>query len=235
MSSGQNNGSGWLIDYGIVEQFQGSDFIWAPQVSDDPTIPSVIIGFDVPSNEGTSQSSACPKKRNRPESCAAPGTKACREKLRRDKLNDRFTELCSILDPGRPPKADKVAILSDASRLLNQLRAEAQKLKKSNEALQDSIKGLKAEKSDLRDEKTRLKAHKERMEQMLKSVTTPQFFPHPAAATATAGAANVHPTSFAAYNKAMPYAYYPAASVWQWIPPAALDTSKDPVLWPPVA
>jgi hypothetical protein len=55
----------------------------------------------------------------------------------------RFNELCAILEPGKPPKADKVAILSDAARLLNQLRTEAQKLKQSNESLQDSIKSLK--------------------------------------------------------------------------------------------
>jgi GDP-D-mannose dehydratase len=47
------------------------------------------------------------------------------------------------LEPGKPPKADKVAILSDAARLLEQLRSEAQKLKTSNESLQDSIKSLK--------------------------------------------------------------------------------------------
>ena len=47
------------------------------------------------------------------------------------------------MEPGKPPKADKVAILSDAARLLGQLRAEAQKLNKSNESLQDSIKSLK--------------------------------------------------------------------------------------------
>ena len=47
------------------------------------------------------------------------------------------------MEPGKPPKADKVAILSDAARLLSQLRAEAQKLKQSNESLQDSVKSLK--------------------------------------------------------------------------------------------
>jgi hypothetical protein len=47
------------------------------------------------------------------------------------------------LEPGKPPKADKVAILSDAARLLEELRSEAQKLKTSNESLQDSIKSLK--------------------------------------------------------------------------------------------
>lgn len=77
------------------------------------------------------------------ESGAAPVSKACREKLRRDKLNDRFLELGAILEPGKPPKMDKAAILSDAVRVVNQLRGEAQKLKESNESLQETIKELK--------------------------------------------------------------------------------------------
>ncbi|XP_073009051.1 transcription factor ILR3-like isoform X1 [Typha latifolia] len=226
MSSVQN---GWLLDYGLVEEIQGSEFIWAPapQIVDDPT-SSVIFGFDVSQKDDNCQENSCNKKRTRPESCAAPGSKACREKLRRDKLNERFVELSSIVDPGKPPKADKVAILSDAARLLNQLRAEAQKLKKSNETLQDAIKALKAEKSELRDEKVRLKSEKERIEQMLKGVSfSPQFIAHPAAA--------FYAAPFAASNKSTPYTNYPPRSFLQWIPPAALDTSKDPVCWPPVA
>ena len=49
----------------------------------------------------------------------------------------------SILDPGRPPKMDKAAILGDAARLVTQLRNEAQKLKDSNETLQEKINELK--------------------------------------------------------------------------------------------
>lgn len=55
----------------------------------------------------------------------------------------RFTELCSVMDPGKPPKTDKFAILSDAARLVKQLRLEAKRLKGSNEALQNSIKSVK--------------------------------------------------------------------------------------------
>lgn len=110
-------------------------------------------------------------------SCNASGSKACREKIRRDKLNDRhglilksslslslsiytgahvqtssyydiimifrFLELASILGSGRPPKMDKVSILGDAVRMVNQLRVEAQKLKGSNEELQEKINELK--------------------------------------------------------------------------------------------
>lgn len=144
------------------------------------------------------------------------------------------------MEPGKPPKADKVAILSDAARLLNQLQGEAQKLKQSNESLQESIKSLKAEKSELRDEKTRLKAEKERLEQMLKGVVSHAavaapgpFVPHPAA---VAPSFHHHPAAFAQAGKFVPYpSYPPPAAFWQWIPPTSLDTTKDPAHWPPVA
>lgn len=55
----------------------------------------------------------------------------------------RFLELGSILEPGRPPKTDKAAILIDAVRMVSQLRGEAQKLKESNTSLQEKIKELK--------------------------------------------------------------------------------------------
>lgn len=55
----------------------------------------------------------------------------------------RFLELGSILDPGKPPKMDKAAILSDAVRMVTELRSEARKLKESNESLQEKIKELK--------------------------------------------------------------------------------------------
>ncbi|URE45162.1 HLH [Musa troglodytarum] len=141
----------------------------------------------------------------------------------------RFTDLCSIMDPGKPPKTDKFAILSDATRLLNQLRLEAKKFKESNEALQEAIKNLKADKLELRDEKLRLKAEKERIEQMLKATrTAPQFIAQPTAAT-------LHAVPVATYSKTIPYPNYLPADMWQWIPPAALDTSQDHVLRPPVA
>lgn len=49
----------------------------------------------------------------------------------------------SILEPGRPPRTDKCAILVDAVRMVTQLRGESQKLKDSNSNLQDKIKELK--------------------------------------------------------------------------------------------
>ncbi|GFQ00010.1 transcription factor ilr3, partial [Phtheirospermum japonicum] len=171
---------------------------------------------DVPKETGT-------KKRSRTEACAPSSSKACREKLRRDKLNDRFIELDALLEPGRPPKIDKSAILADAVRMVTQLRGEAQKLKDSNSNLQDKIKELKGEKNELRDEKQRLKAEKENLEQQLKTMNAPQpsFLPGPPAMPAG--------------NKLVPIISYPGVAMWQFMPPAAVDTSQDHVLRPPVA
>lgn len=48
-----------------------------------------------------------------------------------------------MMDPGRAPKMDKAAILSDAVRTVIQLRSEAKMLKESNKELQEKIKELK--------------------------------------------------------------------------------------------
>eukprot|EP00271_Cylindrocystis_brebissonii_P021280 TRINITY_DN749_c0_g1_i3.p1 TRINITY_DN749_c0_g1~~TRINITY_DN749_c0_g1_i3.p1 ORF type:complete len:163 (+),score=33.14 TRINITY_DN749_c0_g1_i3:55-543(+) len=69
--------------------------------------------------------------------------KAVREKKRRDKLNERYAELSQELDPSRPPATDKGNILSDAVRVLAQLRAEAGQLTGSIEQLREQIKELK--------------------------------------------------------------------------------------------
>ncbi|KAF5175927.1 Transcription factor bhlh [Thalictrum thalictroides] len=163
--------------------------------------------------------------RGRNESCSGPGSKACREKMRRDKLNDRFADLSSILEPGRPAKTDKSAILGDAIRVLNQLRAESQELKVANEKLQEDIKNLKVEKNELREEKGLLKADKERIEQQMKAM-----------AIVPGGIVPPHPAAYqAGVNKFMAFPSYGGYPMWQYIPPAALDTSQDHVLRPPVA
>ncbi|THG02971.1 hypothetical protein TEA_018898 [Camellia sinensis var. sinensis] len=162
---------------------------------------------------------------------ASSSSKACREKLRRDRHVPRFVELGSILEPGRPPKTDKAAILVEAIRLVIQLRGDAQKLKDSNLTLQEKIKELKAEKNELRDEKQRLKAEKERLEQQLKTMNAqPGFVPRPPAIPATY-AAQGQPAG----NKLVPIISYPGVAMWQFMPPASVDTSQDHVLRPPVA
>ncbi|KAM3708206.1 hypothetical protein ACJW31_02G080200 [Castanea mollissima] len=165
------------------------------------------------------------RKRGRNDSYSRPGSKACREKLRRERLNDRFLDLCAVLDPDRPVKIDKHAILDDAIRVLNQLRSESQELKETNEKLKEEIKSLKAEKHELREEKLLLKADKERMEQQLKAMAIPP-----------AGFMPGHPAAYHAGPNKMPvFPSYGFVPMWQYMPPAAHDTSHDHELRPPAA
>ncbi|CAA6669412.1 unnamed protein product [Spirodela intermedia] len=193
--------------------------VWAPMDGTFPLPnPEYVLGLDLLSR-GENNFDHASKKRygsddkifaNRAGSPAKPGTKACREKMRRDKLNDRFLELLSILEPGRPPKVDKAAILSDAARRLAQLRLEAEKLRESNEALL-SIKALRREREMglfFQDEKVKLKAEKDRIEQMLNDAGMPP------------GAAAFPAAAFVACNKNVPFANYPPPhlAMWQWLP-----------------
>uniref|UniRef100_A0A0E0AL12 BHLH domain-containing protein n=1 Tax=Oryza glumipatula TaxID=40148 RepID=A0A0E0AL12_9ORYZ len=173
-------------------------------------------------------------KRPRSESGTRPSSKACREKVRRDKLNERFLELGAVLEPGKTPKMDKSSILNDAIRVMAELRSEAQKLKESNESLQEKIKELKAEKNELRDEKQKLKAEKESLEQQIKFLNArPSFVPHPPVIPATAFTA---PQGQAAGQKLMmPVIGYPGFPMWQFMPPSDVDTTDDTKSCPPVA
>ncbi|KAI3768926.1 hypothetical protein L6452_00022 [Arctium lappa] len=230
----------WIYEYGLIEDIQvpdanfttlpaASGFTWPIQ----PTFtsnPSAELDGSIVDSDGHNDSR--PKKRGRPESCSGTSSKACREKLRRDKLNDKFVELASILEPGRPPKIDKAAILVDAVRMVTQLRREAQKLKDSSLELQEKIKELKAEKNELRDEKQRLKMEKEKLEQQANTVNAaqPSFMATPPTIPAAAFARGQ-----AVGNKLVPVISYPGMAMWQFMPPAAVDTSQDHVLHPPVA
>ncbi|OEL15749.1 Transcription factor ILR3 [Dichanthelium oligosanthes] len=189
------------------------------QGKEQPTNKRFVSLFFFPRSEGTAQ----------------PSTKACREKIRRDKLNERFLELGAILEPGKTPKMDKSAILNDAIRVVGELRSESQKLKDSNESLQEKIKELKAEKNELRDEKQRLKAEKESLEQQIKFLNSrPSLVPHPPMIPASAFAAPQGPAA-AGHKLMMPVISYPGFPMWQFMPPSDVDTSNDPKSCPPVA
>ncbi|KAG6757361.1 hypothetical protein POTOM_037669 [Populus tomentosa] len=137
----------------------------------------------------------------------------------------RFQDLSSVLEPGRPAKTDKPAILDDAIRVLNQLKNEVQELKETNEKLLEEIKSLKAEKTELREEKLMLKADKEKMEQQLKTLALP-----------TSGFMPTYPAAYhAAANKIPFFPGYGLMPMWHYLPPAACDTSRDHELRPPAA
>ncbi|GAB4836054.1 hypothetical protein Ancab_000971 [Ancistrocladus abbreviatus] len=137
----------------------------------------------------------------------------------------RFLELNSVLHPGGPAKTDKSAILTDAICTLDKLRTEAEELKEKKSKLEDVIKSLKAEKNKLRQEKLQLKENKERIEQQIHAM-------------AVAPSGLLPPQMAICHSiptKVMAFPSYGGLPMWQWITPAALDTSQDHVLRPPVA
>ncbi|KAI5081956.1 hypothetical protein GOP47_0001699 [Adiantum capillus-veneris] len=89
--------------------------------------------------------------------------KADREKLRRDKLNEQFTELANALDPDRP-KNDKATILGESIQVVKELREEVKRLKTEHASLVDESSELTQEKNELREEKASLKSETERLQ-----------------------------------------------------------------------
>lgn len=233
----------FLGDYSpFIDPSPPTHFLWSnsnPSVSTEFDISSNVVACqeentrksvsaetDIPSGAVVCQEENT-RKRGRTESCYKAGTKACREKLRREKLNERFCDLSAVLEPGRPVRTDKPAILDDAIRVLSQLKTEAQELKESNEKLLEEIKSLKAEKNELREEKLVLKADKEKIEKQLKTMPiSPAGFMPP-------------PPPMAAYqtpvNKMAVYPNYGYIPMWHYLPQSARDTSQDHELRPPAA
>lgn len=231
----------WLLDFNLIEGIPvpGGDlpsllepgFHWSSNSFSNSTDTSKEFVGSFGKSVGIEGQGS--RKRLNSGSCCGTDSKACREKKRRDRLNDRFQELNAILEPGRSSsKMDKTVILSDAMRMVTQLRDEAQKLKDSCEELQGKINDLKAEKNELREEKQKLKADKERLEQQLKVYSTPPaFMPPPPSSIPHHFPA---PGQFVG-SKLMPFIGYPGVPMWQFTPPASVDTSQDHVLRPPVA
>ncbi|XP_074589165.1 transcription factor ILR3-like [Curcuma longa] len=239
MDSADN--ANWFLNCSLIDDIpdaganfaaDNGGFYWAPQGLDPVSNISVDIDSSFLNSAGLKEPGSTKRMRSEPSS--QPSSKACREKMRRERLNDRFLELSSVLDPVNPPKTDKAAILNDAAQLVTQLRNEAQKLKDSNESLQEKIKELKDEKSELRDEKQRLKAEKESLEQQVKLLNTiPSYVPQPP----------LVPSPFAAQGQAPPPGHklmvpligFPGFPMWQYMPPSDVDTSQDADNCPPVA
>ncbi|EEF43955.1 transcription factor ILR3 [Ricinus communis] len=225
-----SDNANWAFDYGLIEDIPvpGGDL---PSLDPLWSSPSLSVEFDDSLGSSQCLRDNGSRKRVRPGSCSGLGSKACREKMRRDKLNDRFMELGALLDPGRPPKMDKSVILADAMKMVNQLRAEAQKLKESNENLQEKVNELKVEKNELRDEKQRLKTEKESIERQVNALSaSARFLPHLPAIPAPFSS-----PSQVIGSKLVPIVGYPGVPMWQLMPPATVDTSQDPVLRSPAA
>ncbi|KAH9625494.1 hypothetical protein KSS87_018353 [Heliosperma pusillum] len=138
-------------------------------------------------------------------------------------LKKSFVSLSAVLEPGRAVKSDKLVILNDAIRVVNQLRTKTEEYKDENKKLLEEIESLKAEKNELREEKLKLKEEKVKMEQeFMKSAMAA---PAPLYSEAYHGGANkmgLYPS----------YGMYP---MWNYLPPSIRDTSRDHVLRPPAA
>ncbi|WVZ95138.1 hypothetical protein U9M48_040939 [Paspalum notatum var. saurae] len=238
-ADGGGGADDWFLDCGILDDLPAAAcgaFPW--DASPSSSNPSMDMSSYVNTNDVFKEPGS--NKRLRSGSNGRPTSKACREKIRRDKLNDRFLELGSTLEPGKPVKSDKAAILSDATRMVIQLRSETQQLKETNGSLEEKIKELKAEKDELRDEKQKLKLEKESLEHQMKLMTsTPAYMPHPTLMPAPfpqAPLAPFHAQGQAAGQKLMmPFVSYPGYPMWQFMPPSEVDTSKDSEACPPVA
>ncbi|CAD7694976.1 unnamed protein product [Ostreobium quekettii] len=72
-------------------------------------------------------------------------TKACREKARRERINERFQELAKLCDP-EDPKTDKVSILAEAIKIITQLKVEAGQLRQLNKFLEERVGNQEKEK-----------------------------------------------------------------------------------------
>ncbi|RXH70770.1 hypothetical protein DVH24_013516 [Malus domestica] len=108
----------WIDYLDYIDEPQPTDFLWP---NGTPFGDFEFSALDVPSaavsSASQSQEKECPRK--------------------------RFVELNGVLEPGRPPKTDKAAMLDDTIKVLNQMRAEAQELTETNQKLLEEVKSLK--------------------------------------------------------------------------------------------
>ncbi|KAK6913248.1 Myc-type, basic helix-loop-helix (bHLH) domain [Dillenia turbinata] len=96
--------------------------------------------------------------------------KAEREKLKRDQLNELFSELGNALEPSQQSNG-KACILTDAARLLRDLIAQVDCLKRENMTLLSESHYMIAEKDELREEQSALKAQIEELQRELDEKT----------------------------------------------------------------
>ncbi|RWW63194.1 hypothetical protein BHE74_00029645 [Ensete ventricosum] len=89
-----------------------------------------------------------------------------------------------------------------------------------------------AEKNELREEKQKLKAEKESLEQQVKLLNArPSFVPQPPLVPSLFPAQG----QVAGHKLMVPIVGYPSFPMWQFMPPADVDTSQDADKCPPVA
>ncbi|XP_075509246.1 protein IRON-RELATED TRANSCRIPTION FACTOR 3-like isoform X1 [Primulina tabacum] len=98
----------------------------------------------------------CPRKKN-PDKVPRKNHKAEREKLKRDHMNDLFVDLSKALDLNHPSNG-KASMLRETVRLLGELLAQVDHLKKENDALLSESNYVTIEKNELLEENSALDA-----------------------------------------------------------------------------
>ncbi|CAL9132009.1 unnamed protein product [Musa textilis] len=119
-------------------------------VSEDPatTANGSIVAAESPGSlTDKKNQSRVPKKMHKAE----------REKLKRDQLNELFLELGHVLEPDRQNNC-KASILGDTTRVLRDLFAQVETLRKENAALLTESRYVTVERNELKDENNALQA-----------------------------------------------------------------------------
>eukprot|EP00201_Polytomella_parva_P002234 CAMPEP_0175081738 /NCGR_PEP_ID=MMETSP0052_2-20121109/26331_1 /TAXON_ID=51329 ORGANISM="Polytomella parva, Strain SAG 63-3" /NCGR_SAMPLE_ID=MMETSP0052_2 /ASSEMBLY_ACC=CAM_ASM_000194 /LENGTH=612 /DNA_ID=CAMNT_0016352785 /DNA_START=186 /DNA_END=2024 /DNA_ORIENTATION=- len=88
-------------------------------------------------------------KKIKTEANVAASRKACREKARREKLNERFHTLSKLIDPAGEPKSDKTTILGDAIKFVQQVTVENHQLKQLNKFLEERVASYERERGQM--------------------------------------------------------------------------------------
>lgn len=183
-----------------MDQFNFSQSIEDPTLSLTEFNPRPISTRFHPDSRTEAEPSEC--------NVARKVQKADREKLRRDRLNEQFTELGNTLDPDRP-KNDKASILGDTIQVLRDLTTQVDKLKAEYATLTEESRELTQEKNDLKEEKASLKSDIENLnlqyQQRIRAmypwggmdpsvVMHPPSYPYPVPMAMAPGPIPVHPS-----------------------------------------
>ncbi|KAG8079637.1 hypothetical protein GUJ93_ZPchr0007g6165 [Zizania palustris] len=82
--------------------------------------------------------------------------KSEREKLKRDKQNDLFSELGNLLEPDRQNNG-KACVLGETTRILKDLLSQVESLRKENSALKNESHYVELERNELHDDTNMLR------------------------------------------------------------------------------
>ncbi|XP_022987196.1 transcription factor bHLH47-like isoform X1 [Cucurbita maxima] len=136
-------------------------------VSEVPSQPVVETDGPVVPSISSSLCRNCPGKKNKVK-VPKKIHKAEREKLKREHLNDLFLDLANALELTEPNNG-KAAILCEASRLLKDLFAQIECLRKEQTSLLSESRYVNIEKNELREETSDLASQIEKLQSELQS------------------------------------------------------------------